>query len=111
MGVKPTNKRGEPVDPVPFLVVALLAATAVLSLGPVYLLGFDIAYDRAIGVSVGLAVSTVMIAYYRFIWTASPIIRAEVPAGVRFRKFLYAIVIGVVVTLVLAMIPLLVLPT
>lgn len=109
--MKPTNKRGEPVDPVPFLVVALLAMTVVLSLGPVYLLGFNVAYNRAIGISVGVALSTVLIAYYRFVWTASPIIRAEVPAGVRFRKLLYAIVIGVVVTLVLAIIPLLVLPT
>lgn len=95
------NRDGIPVDPVPFLVVALLAITIFVTWGPVYLLGFDVDIRIAVAVSVALAIAAVVAAYYRLVWTANPTAREEVPAHVRFKKLLYVIVIGVIVVLAL----------
>ena len=101
LGMKLTNREGTPVDPVPFLVIALLSATAAIAWGPVYLLGFDVALTRAVAASVGLAVACVIVTYHRFVWVASPTRRREVPLYVQFRKFLYAIAIGVLLVFAL----------
>ncbi|AUX10790.1 hypothetical protein AArcSl_3184 [Halalkaliarchaeum desulfuricum] len=95
------NRDGTPIDPVPFLVVALLAVTIAIAWGPVYLLGLSVDLPVAVGISVGIAVASVAVAYHRLVWTANPTVREEVPAEVRFRKFLYAILVGVIVVLAL----------
>lgn len=95
------NRDGTPLDPVPFLVVALLAVTIAVTWGPVYLLGFGVELRVAVGGSLAVATTAVAVAYHRLVWTADPTIREEVPADVRFRKFLYAILVGVVVVLLL----------
>lgn len=99
--MKIPNRKGTPIDPVPFLVVALLAGTIAFAWGPVYLLGLDVDLDIAVGISAALAAVATIIAFYRLIWTANPTIREEVPAGVRFRKFVYGIIVGVIVVLAL----------
>lgn len=96
-----SNKDGESVDPVPFLVVALLAITIFLAWGPVYLLEFNVDIRIAVGVSLALASVAVVASFYRLVWTTNPTVRREVPAAVRFKKLFYAIVIGVIVVLVL----------
>ncbi|MDR5673763.1 putative membrane protein [Halalkaliarchaeum sp. AArc-CO] len=95
------NREGTPIDPVPFLVAALLAATIAIAWGPVYLLEFGVDLAVAVAVSVAVAAVSVAVAYYRLVWTANPTIREEVPADVRFRKFLYAILVAVIVLFVL----------
>lgn len=99
--MKLTNREGTPVDPVPFLVVALLSAMAAIAWGPVYLLGFGVTLTWAVVASVGLAAVCVIITYHRFVWLASPTRRREVPIYLQFRKFLYAIAIGVLLVFAL----------
>lgn len=96
-----SNRNGTPVDPVPFVVVSLLAVTAAITWGPVYLLGLGADRTVAVSVSAALAVVSVPVSYYRLVWTANPTVREEVPAQVRFRKLFWAIVVGVVVVLAL----------
>lgn len=97
------NREGTPIDPIPFLVVALLGVTVFMAWGPLYLKEHGVAEPAAVGCSGALAAGTVGVAYYQYVWNANPAIREEVPAGVRFRKLLYAILIGVVVLLALVM--------
>lgn len=95
------NSDGTPIDPVPFLVVALLGVMIAISWGPLYLKSHGVGEPAAVTASVGLAAATVGGSYYRYVWTINPEVRRTVPAAVRFRKLVYGIVIGVVVVLAL----------
>ncbi|QLD88934.1 hypothetical protein HWV07_07785 [Natronomonas salina] len=95
------NSDGTPVDPVPFLVVALLGVMIAIAWGPLYLKSHGVGQPTAVTASVGLAAATVGSSYYRYVWTANPLVRRTVPAAVRFRKLVYAMVIGVLVVLAL----------
>lgn len=95
------NSDGTPIDPVPFLVVALLGVMIALAWGPLYLQSHGVGLPSAVTASVGLAAATVGTSYHRYVWTADPTIRETVPAAVRFRKLLYGILIGVIVVLAL----------
>lgn len=95
------NRDGSPVDPVPFVVVALLGAMVLIAWGPLYLKSHGLEESVAVSVSVVLATGAVCAAYYHYVWTANPDVREEVPAAVRYRRLLYAIAIGVIVVLVL----------
>lgn len=102
-----TNGRGDPVDPVPFLVVASVAFLLVYSTGPLYL-------NALLGVPfpVGLAGSTVVFvaatvaAYRRFVRDARPDLRGEVPAAGRYRRLWYG-ALALALLLVLLTLPLL----
>lgn len=95
------NSDGSPVDPVPFLVVALLAAMLLIGWGPLYLMAHGIGQPLALGTSATLTVGTCGVLYYRFIWNYNPAIREEVPAATRYLRLLYGIVIGVLLLLAL----------
>lgn len=95
------NRDGTPIDPVPFIVVSLLAALILVSWGPLYLVEHGLGLRTAIAVSVGLALVTVGIAYHRYVWTMNPTVREEVPAVTRYRRLVYGVVIGVIVVLAL----------
>ncbi|MFC7097328.1 hypothetical protein [Halobaculum marinum] len=87
------NREGDPVDPVPFLVVAGVAFMIVYSVGPIYLmalLGVDLATALAGSTAVYLLAAGV--AYHRFVRTDRPDLRAETPAAWRFRRLVYAAV-------------------
>ena len=66
---RPRNRRGEPIDPVPFLVTTGLAFTLVFSFGPLYGLAY--------GLSLPLAL-------------APPVDAGPLPSGQRFERLLYA---------------------
>lgn len=95
------NRDGTPIDPIPFLVVALMGATVAVTWGPLYLVELGLSQPVAVGCSCAVAAGTVGLAYYRYVWLANPMVREEVPAGVRFRRLLYAILIGGIVLLAL----------
>lgn len=105
--MKPPNKHGTPVDPVPFLVVALLGVTVAYSYGPIYLteLGFDLV--QALAISTAVAATVTVAAYHRYVWTARPGLRAEVPVDSRLRRLVYGVIIGIAVIVLLSL-PLLV---
>jgi len=93
------NSDGTPIDPVPFLVAALLAVLVLVSWGPLYLMAHGIAQTPAILTSVGMTGVTCSVLYYRFVWSYNPAIREEVPAGIRYRRLLYGVVAGILLLL------------
>lgn len=105
--MRPRNKHGTPVDPVPFLVVALLGVTVAYSYGPIYLteLGFDLV--QSLLISTGVAGGVTVVAYHRYVWTARPELRAEVPVDSRMRRLVYGVLIGIAIIVLLSL-PLLV---
>lgn len=101
------NKYGTPIDPVPFLVMALLGATVAYSYGPIYLRELGFGLVPAIGLSTVVATAVGVAAYYRYVWTARPALRAEVPIDSRVRRLVYGVIIGIAVIVLLSL-PLLV---
>ena len=95
------NREGVPVDPVPFLVVALLAATVLLSFGPLYLQEFGLTLEVAVVISAVLSIAAAVLSYHRFVWNANPLTREEVPAATRYLNLLYAIAFFVLLLLAL----------
>lgn len=95
--VRLRNSDGTPVDPVPFLVVSLLGITLLLGWGPPYLLEWGVPVGPSIAVSIILAAGVTIDAYRRYVLTARPGLRGEVPAAVRVRRFLYTSVAGVAI--------------
>ncbi|MFB6250292.1 MAG: hypothetical protein ABEI27_01165 [Halobellus sp.] len=94
------NRQGEPVDPIPFAVIASVAWLLCLSFGPLYLDAFSVPWARGVLVSVAVAVGMTVWAYRRFIWTVDPTVRRELSVGLRFRQICYgAIIFGVVLLL------------
>lgn len=87
--MRPRNRRGDPVDPVPFAVVAGLGVLTCVSFGPLYCAALGL--DFAVGVSLSLlaAAAVCAVSYHRYVWTATPELRGELPPEVRFRRLLY----------------------
>lgn len=95
------NRDGVPVDPVPFLVVALLLGMVFLAFGPLYLMEFGVSLELSVALSAGLALGAAALSYHRFVWTANPLSREEVPAAARYLRLLYAIFAFVLIVLAL----------
>lgn len=104
MRIRLHNHEGTPVDPVPFLVVSLLGIPILIGWGPVYLLELGVPLAPAVSISVVLAAAVTAAAYHRYVLTARPEVRREVPVALRVRRLLYAIAVGVVLLLGLTMI-------
>jgi membrane protein implicated in regulation of membrane protease activity len=85
--VRPRNRDGVPVDPVPFLVVAASAVLVVCSGGPPYLLALGLSLPVAVAVSLAVAATAVAVAYRRYVRRAGPERRAAVPAERRLGRF------------------------
>lgn len=87
------NRDGDPVDPVPYLVV--------LSIGFLVAFSFLPGYSVALGlpVWVGLLVAGTVfvgfagVAYHRMVLTNRPEIQREVPANLRVRKLFYIVLV------------------
>lgn len=97
------NRRGTPVDPVPFLVVVLLTGLVAFAFGPLYAqaLGFTVR-EGLLGCSaVTLAVTGV--AYYTMIYTARPELWAEIPAAYRMQRIVYLLVVLILLVAILAL--------
>lgn len=91
MGLR--NRSGTPVDPVPFLVVAALAFLLCYSCGPVYLLSYGLGLPSALAVTTVVFVGTLAGAYHRLVWTVRPELRGEIPATLRLRNILLAVLV------------------
>jgi len=88
--MRPENSRGVPVDPVPFIVVAAMGFLFCYSYGPVYLMEFGVDLPGALALTTVAFLATTAVAYYRFVWTARPDLRSEIPAGLRLRRIVLA---------------------
>jgi len=101
--MRPGNRTGTPVDPVPFIVVAGLSFLLCYSYGPLYLMELGAELSGALGYSTMTFLALVGLAYYRFVWTARPDLRGEVPAHFRIHRLVLGgvAVVGVLVLLLL----------
>jgi hypothetical protein len=105
--VRFTNARGQPVDPVPFLVVCSLAFLVSYSYGPIYCMELGFSLPAALGISTGVFVLTSTLAFRRLVWTTRPDLRGEIAAEERLRGIVYAALVAVALLGLLAL-PLLV---
>lgn len=102
--MRPRNRHGSPVDPVPFVVVAGLSFMLLLSFGPLYGQALGARLDVSIGTSFALFVLAAAVAYYRHVWTARPEL-PPVAAGVRAERLFHlmlvlaAIIVGLAIPL------------
>lgn len=87
------NRRGDPVDPVPFLVVTAMALAVAYAFGPIYCMALGLSLRASLGVATALFLGATAVAYARLVWTYVPEHRETVPAGDRFRRLLYAAVL------------------
>ncbi|UPV75654.1 hypothetical protein M0R89_06205 [Halorussus limi] len=101
--MRPENGVGTPVDPVPFLVVAAFGFLFCYSFGPAYLMAFGAELAGGLGYSTMVFLGLTGFAYHRFVWSARPGLRGEVPAHLRLRKLVLA---GAAVAAVLALLSL-----
>jgi hypothetical protein len=97
------NKHGTPIDPVPFLVVALLGVTVAYSYGPIYLTELGLVLETALLVCTVIAALLTGAAFHRYVWTARPELRAEVPVEYRLRRLIYGVVLGVAIIVLLSL--------
>ncbi len=100
--MKPRNRWGTAVDPVPFAVVSGLAFMVLLSFGPMYALSLGAPLEHGLGASFAVFCALAVGAYYRLVWSARPELAEELPLGVRAERLFYLIPIFAVVIVGLA---------
>lgn len=99
--MRPRNKDGTPVDPVPFLVAAALAFAVCYSFGPMYFVAFGVELPAAIVLSTGVFLAGTVLAYRSLVVHARPETRGEIPPYGRLKRIL-AVTFLVVAALTLA---------
>ncbi|WP_135302135.1 hypothetical protein [Haloarcula amylovorans] len=97
------NRNGTPVDPVPFLVVSGLGVAVSFSFGPIYVMEFGASLPFSLSIAGLVALGTAAVAYHRYVWTARPELRSEIPADVRLGRLLYGMVVGFFFVVALAL--------
>lgn len=102
----PRNRRGEPVDPVPFLVTASAVFALVFSLGPLYGLAYGLSLPASLTASAAAFTGGAVVAYRRLVHRAPPVDAGPLPPGPRMERLLYAAV-GLGALLVVLTVPLL----
>ncbi|GAA0518794.1 hypothetical protein SAMN04488066_1241 [Halorubrum aquaticum] len=91
------NRRGEPVDPVPFLVSASLAFMLAFSIGPIYGLAYGVSLEASLAASGVAFAGIATVAYAQFVRSAPAVDAGPLPAEPRFERLLYAaLALGVV---------------
>ncbi|MEZ3165291.1 hypothetical protein ABNG03_09415 [Halorubrum sp. RMP-47] len=88
--VRLSNRRGEPVDPIPFLVTTGLAFALVFSFGPLYGLAYGLSLSGALALSALGFGATAWVAYCQLVRAAPPVDAGPLPSGPRFERLLYA---------------------
>lgn len=97
------NDQGEPVDPVPFLVVVLLSFLVAYSFGPPYWMALGFTLAEGLGLTTGVFAVVAGVAYRRMVWKARPELRGEVPGAVRFRRLVYLVFVLVALAVLLTL--------
>lgn len=93
MGLR--NRDGDPVDPMPWVVVVSLGFMLLFSMGPIYLQGYGLALAPSVMVCAVLFLGLVGVSYWRYVYTVRPEMWSEVPPEVRLERLFYAVLAGV----------------
>ncbi|SNR44346.1 hypothetical protein [Halorubrum vacuolatum] len=99
------NRRGERIDPVPFVVSTALGFMLALSVGPIYGLSYGLSLRWSLGLSTLAFLLLTAIAYDQFVRSAPARDAGPLPAAPRFERLLYAAV-GLGIVLVALTVPL-----
>jgi len=99
------NRRGDPIDAVPFAVCVGLAFMFTMSLGPLYGLAYGLSLTQSIGVSALGFCAVSVVAYRQLVRSAPPIDAGSLPVRPRFARLVYAGV-GFAVVLIALTVPL-----
>jgi len=102
--MRPRNRNGTAVDPVPFIVTAGLGFMLLLSFGPIYGQALGASLRSSIAVSATLSIAVAAVAYHRYVWTARPELRGCVSGTVRAERLFY-LMVGLAVLIVGLSIP------
>lgn len=94
-----SNRYGTPIDPVPFIVVTGVACMVLLSFGPLYGQAFGLSLRVALFISVTLSIVATVVAFYRQVWTATPL--DEAPVGMRIERLFYGMIAFAVIVVAL----------
>ena len=103
---RPRNRRGDPIDPVPFLVTTGLAFMLAFSVGPIYGLAYGFALRAALALSGAAFVGTTALAYRQLVRSAPALDAGPLPPGPRVERLFYGAV-GLAVALAALTLPLL----
>lgn len=97
------NRDGDPIDPVPYLVVAGIGFGVVFVFFPGY--GLAVGLDASLSLALAgiVFVGVAGYAYYEMVWTNRPDVRREVPVELRVRRLFYAAIIAGLVLTVLSL--------
>jgi len=91
------NRDGDPIDPVPYLVVLAVGFLVTFSFLPGYCLALGLPVWVGLLVAGTVFVGFAGVTYHRMVLTSRPEIQREVPAELRVRKLFYVVlVVGVV---------------
>lgn len=101
--MRPPNRDGTPVDPVPFLVVTAMAFATCFAFGPAYLTALGAGLREAVLASGVVFLAATATGYYRLVWTVRPEMRGEVSAAVRFRRLAMLMVLALSLVVLLAL--------
>lgn len=94
---RPRNRRGDPIDPVPFLVSVGLAFMLAFSLGPIYGLSYGLSLPWSLAASSLVFAVLAAVAYAQLVRSAPPVDAESLPPGPRMERLLYvALALGVV---------------
>ena len=83
-----SNRDGDPVDPVPFLVLVGILGMMTLSLGPLYGLAYGVSVARSLTVSAVVTAVVAAVAFHRLVWIAPPR-WVTIPPKIRFQRLFY----------------------
>ncbi|QUO48058.1 hypothetical protein [Halorubrum ruber] len=103
---RPRNRRGDPIDPIPFLVTTGLAFTVVFSFGPIYGLAYGLSLRSALALSGAAFAGATALAYRQLVRSAPALDAGPLPPGPRVERLFYGAV-GLGVVLVALTLPLL----
>ncbi|WP_267163989.1 hypothetical protein [Halovenus salina] len=98
------NSEGEPVDPVPFVVVTGMFFLVCYSFFPVYFLSLGVGLPAGLALTTSIFLALAAGAYNRLVRSFRPEVRREVPAEIRLQKIFYYAIIVTGVFLFLTMI-------
>ncbi|PSQ54613.1 hypothetical protein BRD22_12135 [Halobacteriales archaeon SW_8_68_21] len=100
------NRRGDPIDPVPFVVCVGLAFMFAMSVGPLYGLAYGLSLAWSIALSALGFCAVALVAYRQLVRSAPPVDAGPLPVEPRFARLAYA-GIGLGIVLVGLSLPLL----